>query len=75
MGQITLYLDEEAMRSVREAAKAAGVSRSRWVADLVRKARTTEWPPDVVRLAGAWPDLALAEALRGRGTDAKRERL
>jgi hypothetical protein len=75
MGQITIYIDDATLRSVRSAAKAAGVSRSRWVADLIRRTRSSAWPPDVALLAGAWPDLPLSEDLRGLTSDVSREDL
>ena len=75
MGQVTVYLDEETKRRVRRAAKAAGLSESRWVAELVRRERANEWPAQVRELAGAWPDFPEAELLRrGSGSDVRRER-
>lgn len=65
MGQVTLYLDSETKERLRAAAKAEGVSQSRWVADLIREKTATEWPASLVKLIGAWaadfPDL---EAIR-----------
>jgi hypothetical protein len=76
MGQITLYLDTDTESRVRSAAKAAGVSQSRWVAELIREKTATEWPKSVVRLAGAWADFPTAEEIRaGMGEDAPREPL
>ena len=37
MAQVTLYLDEETQTRVRKAAKAAGLTQSRWLARLVRR--------------------------------------
>jgi hypothetical protein len=55
MGRITLFLDDETAEKMKKAAKAAGLSPSRWVAELIReKMATTGWPASVVRLAGAW---------------------
>jgi hypothetical protein len=74
MAQVTLYLDEETAARMARAAKAAGMSRSRWVAELVRRRTASEWPPSVARLAGAWKDLESAERLRrGAGRDVPRE--
>jgi len=75
MAQVTLYLDEETKKRVRKAAKAAGMSQSRWLAELVRKRTATEWPAEVRALAGTWPDFPESEALRhGSGRDVRRER-
>ena len=76
MAQITLYLDDDTAERMRAAAEAAGVSLSRWVAELIRRKVTTEWPTGVVELAGAWPDLPLASELRDLSqADARREEL
>jgi hypothetical protein len=76
MAQVTLYLDEETKKRMRKAAKAAGVSQSRWLAELVRLETANEWPAEVRELAGAWPDFPEAEELRrSSGRDVRRERL
>ena len=74
MPQISLYLDDDTARRMKRAAKSAGLSQSRWVARLVRERTASEWPPSVVRLAGAWTDFPEAEELRrSLGTDLPRE--
>lgn len=76
MGQLTLYLDAETENKVKTAAKAAGVSQSRWVAELIREKTATRWPESIARLAGAWADFPTAEELRsGLGEDVPRESL
>jgi hypothetical protein len=76
MGQVTLYLDAETEAKMKAAAKAAGVSQSRWVADVVREKTATRWPESIVRLAGAWADFPTAEEIRvGLGEDVPRENL
>lgn len=75
MGQVTIYLDDEAERRLKAAARKARVSVSRWVAELVRHRTRTDWPEDVRGLAGAWRDLLdLAEIRKRSGTDRPRER-
>jgi hypothetical protein len=76
VAQITIYLDDAAERRVKMAARKAGVSVSRWVADLVENRTRTEWPAEVLELAGAWPDFPDLEELRAQtGEDQRRERL
>ena len=76
MGQVTLYLDPETVERMKVAAKAAGVSQSRWVAELIRDKTATEWPASIARLAGAWSDLPSLEELReGLPEDIPREPL
>ena len=75
MPQVTLYLDGDTAERLRKAAKQAGLSRSRWVAMLVREKTATEWPPAVWDLAGAWADLDVTKgARRQTGRDVRRER-
>ena len=74
MAQVTLYLDPETEGKMKAAAQAAGVSQSRWVAELIREKTSAEWPESVKRLAGAWAELPSAEKIRsGMGEDAPRE--
>ena len=74
MGQVTLYLDTETEARMKEAAQAAGVSQSRWLAELIRERTANEWPPSVAALAGAWADMPTAEELRQNpGKDVPRE--
>ena len=59
---------------MKEAANAAGVSQSRWLAELIRDKTATEWPPSVASLAGSWADMPTAEELRqSLGEDVPRE--
>lgn len=74
MGQVTLYLDSDTEARMKEAATAAGVSQSRWLADLIREKTAKEWPPSVAALAGAWSDMPTAGELRQDfGEDVPRE--
>ena len=76
MGQVTLYIDHETEEKLKAAAKAAGVSQSRWVAELIREKTATEWPASVVQLAGAWAGddfPSLEEIRKGLPPDLPRE--
>lgn len=76
VGQITIYLDDKTEAEIRAAAEAAGMSKSKWIARLIREKAGDEWPEAVSRLAGAWPDLPTAEEIRHSvGDDGKREPL
>lgn len=61
MSQITLYLDDATQALVDQAAKAHGLSKSRWVADIIRKYAAHEWPQDCLALAGRFADFPLRE--------------
>lgn len=63
MTQLTLYLDKHTQTLVEKAAKAQGVSRSRWVADLIRCNTAETWPEEFLNLAGRFPDFPLREDL------------
>lgn len=62
MSQITLYLDAATQALVDQAALASGVSKSRWVADLIRKHAAHEWPAEALALAGRFTDFPLRDA-------------
>jgi hypothetical protein len=76
MAQVTLYLDPETESKMKAAAKAAGVSQSRWVAGLIQEKTSTQWPESLVKLAGSWSheDFPSLEEIRaGMGEDVPRE--
>lgn len=76
MGQLTLYVDSETEKQMKAAAKAAGISLSRWVAGLIREKTANRWPESVVELAGAWPDMPSLEEIRAeQGEDVPRRPL
>ncbi len=76
MGQVTIYLDDEIESKMRESAEAMKLSKSKWVADLIREKVTDEWPESVRKLAGSWKDFPLAEEIRKTtGKDILREEL
>lgn len=64
MGQVTISLDEQNERRLRNAAKAAGMPVSRWVAALIEAQGCTEWPDSVRQMAGRRDDFPEPEALR-----------
>lgn len=64
MAQVTLYLDDETARLMREQARAAGLPYSRWVAQLIRARSATDWPQAVLDSFGAFPEAPLPDDLR-----------
>lgn len=59
MSQITLYLDDSTQALVDQAAQANGISKSRWVAEAIRRYAAQEWPSACLDLAGSFPDFPL----------------
>lgn len=76
MGQVTIYLDDDIEEKMKNAAKSSRLSKSKWVASLIREKVAREWPRSIIDLAGSWKDLSLAEEGRAElGCDAEREKL
>ncbi len=75
MSQITLYLDDATQTLVDQAAQANGLSKSRWVAELIRKHAAREWPKECLELAGKFPDFPLIEADGASGMPADAPRI
>lgn len=69
MSQITLYLDDATQALVEQAALANGVSKSRWVADIIRKHAGHEWPRECLDMAGRFADFPLREEPVAAGAD------
>ena len=73
MAQVTIYLDEETEKKMLKLAKKKGLSKSRWISELIRKEADKNWPASVVNLAGAWKDFPSLLKIRKRNArDAKR---
>lgn len=76
MGQVTIYLDAETEKKMLRIVKESGVSKSKWIARLIREKASAMWPESVMGMAGSWSDLPMAEDLRKEpGRDAEREPL
>jgi len=74
MAQVTIYLDPDTAAKARSAAKEAGLSQSRWIAELIRQHAVIQWPRTVRRLAGSWPEFPDVTEIRGGlGQDVPRE--
>lgn len=58
---MTLYSDDATQALVDQAAKAHGLSKSRWVADIIRKYAAHEWPQDCLALAGRFADFPIRD--------------
>jgi predicted transcriptional regulator len=61
MSQVTLYLDDDTEALVAHAAKAKGISKSRWVAEAIRQYVQDAWPDECLTLAGAFADFPLRD--------------
>lgn len=74
MGQVTIYLEDEIEEKMVKAADSAHLSKSKWIAKLIREKVANEWPQSVADFAGSWDDLPSIEDLRKSvGIDAKRD--
>ncbi len=75
MGQVTIYLDNEIESKMKTAAKTSHLSVSKWIAKIIKDKISTEWPQDVVDLAGSWKtDFPTLEEIRSPQTvDSNRE--
>jgi hypothetical protein len=76
MGQLTIYLDPETERKMQAVVEQSGMSKSRWIANLIREKTADAWPEKVRELAGAWRDIPTGDEIRkALGQDAERESL
>ena len=74
MGQVTIYLDSESEKKMNRLVNKSGMSKSKWISNLIKEKTANSWPENIVKLAGAWPDLPTAEEIRkNTGTDSGRE--
>jgi hypothetical protein len=76
MGQVTIYLDDEIEKRMTANAKAMNLSKSKWIANVIREKLVDEWPPNVRELAGSWEDFPTLKEIRDTGQrDISREAL
>ena len=76
MAQVTIYIDNETEQKMKKLIKKSGVSKSKWITNLIREKTADTWPDTVRELAGSWQDLPSAEELRkNQGADSDRESL
>ena len=74
MGQVTIYLDFETERKMQKIIKNRGMSKSKWIADLIKEKTASTWPETISSLAGAWTDMPTAEEIRKKmGRNVSRE--
>jgi hypothetical protein len=76
MGQVTIYIDAETEKKLNEIVKNQGVSKSRWITNLIREKTQTTWPDNIKELSGTWQGFPQAAELRAKiGKDMEREKL
>jgi hypothetical protein len=74
MANVTIYLPDEVEGRIRKAAKAEGISVSRWIAGRLAQMVDKNPAPEFLQLAGAFPDFPEVDELRrGYGSDTLRE--
>lgn len=76
MPQVTIYLKKEIEQKISANAKAMKLSKSKWIANVIREKLADEWPVAVRNLPGSWEDFPSLDELRGtHKADIKRESL
>jgi len=74
MGQVTIYLEDEIEKKMKIAVDSSHLSKSKWIANIIKEKVTDEWPESISALSGAWKDIPTVEEMRlANGTDVKRE--
>lgn len=76
MGQVTIYIDADTEKKLNLIIKKIGISKSKWISNLIKEKTSQEWPEDIINMAGSWTDFPMADELRGYlGKDSDREAL
>ena len=69
MAQITLYLDDQTARRIKQAARRQRVSLSKWVAQRLEDRTQGAWPSRYTELFGALGTLPLERPEQGEFAD------
>lgn len=80
MPQMAIYIDDQLAKRLEKAVKASGKSKSRWVAEAIKRSLQDQWPEDFFELAGGWkddvePDEIMSRIRKGIEEPERREKL
>ena len=76
MSQVTIYLDEQTDKKLRQAVDKSGLSKSQWITRLIKEKTATEWPEAVREMVGEWQEVFEQDEIRATaGDDLPREEL
>ena len=80
MSQMAIYIDDQLAERLEKAVKVSGKSKSKWVADAIKRSLQDQWPEGFFNLAGSWkddvePDEIMNRIRRGMEEPDKRENL
>ena len=74
MAQVTIYMDNNLEQKIKQMAKDAGVSISKFISNTLEKNTSDSWHNDTKNLKGAWDDFPNLETIRDTNfSDIKRE--
>ena len=66
MSQLAIYINDQLAKRLDRAVKASGKSKSRWVADAIKRSLLDQWPEGFFGLAGSWEDAGGPEEIMNR---------
>ena len=80
MPQMAIYIDDQLAKRLEKAVKASGKSKSRWVAEAIKRSLQDQWPEGFFELAGGWeddvePDEIMSRIRKGIEEPDRREKL
>ena len=80
MSQLAVYIDNQLAERLDKAVKVSGKSKSKWVADAIKRSLQDQWPEGFFDLAGRWeddvgPDEIIVRIRRGMEKSDRREKL
>ena len=56
MTQLAIYIEDKLSEKLEKVVKASGKSKSKWIADVIKKELDDQWPENFFNLAGSWKD-------------------
>ncbi len=56
IAQLAIYIEDQLAERLDKAAKASGKSKSKWVAEAIKRSLQDRWPEGFFDLAGSWED-------------------
>lgn len=76
MAQVTIYMDNNLEKKIKELAINTGVSISKFISNALEQKVNNNWSAETAKLEGSWSEFVTLEEIRAADADdAKREAL
>lgn len=69
MAKITIYIDNNLEKKIKEVSKNTGQSISKYILNTIEQKLNNSWNEDIKNLSGSWSDFPTLEEIRSNTND------